>query len=737
MSKLSENWINKINGPQFLNFYYGILFPAYLIGLIMGFIFGNNVLGALLGNVGDIINGGFPGQYRFIINSSLAIAFLIPFLTILASMNKMSQEKMNYSPILGRKSKLFTLYLTFMGVGLYLLFQFIFTQSLVSIFGQQTIFLFNSNQFSIDSFTISVYTQIKPATNLIGERIIIFISFILSYIAVEILLRGVLLNYSRINKLGLGVSILVVAIIQAISFVNIMGIFSPSAWGSVSLVFVLNFTYGIIAGFILLKTKNFWSVLLFAVLVPLLQPNSLFQDVSKELLTLFVDSYIPFLSSGAFFTSQTFTFLNFLGIALLILSPVSLILGYQDTIEFFKSAYIGIRREYKSLFLIILAFFVIALIFSLINSATSSIVSTSIIGLVLGFIIAIVILRFVLPILFKYFPDPDPLIQLTIKEETFNLNHLYPLVVKPDLDYLEESKLLTVKSNRFSNPRMFGLIFGLLYLYLLFIYAVYRQIEQLTSLNVLYYILLFVVGPAVAFSFAFFFMRRAQLYGYFFSRSWRPRVISSLYLLGISMFYIIGSQAAISHFSWRTLPLFLPFLLVVFPEDLEEIDSDYAVGIGYKGRKETFRWVIFRSQDQFSKIYKELENHPHEMVKLGSILLSSKLEYYTDEELLNKLKEEKLTEGSICGLVIGLGLKHYKFSEGTIRDLLSHPNIQVKISALWALGELESINSLNRMVTTIEEHPYKDLVKIGIKSILKIDPNYPLAGVRDSLTINI
>ena len=67
--------------------------------------------------------------------------------------------------------------------------------------------------------------------------------------------------------------------------------------------------------------------------------------------------------------------------------------------------------------------------------------------------------------------------------------------------------------------------------------------------------------------------------------------------------------------------------------------------------------------------------------------------------------------------------------------LLDDRDNDVKAAVFWALGKVGSTAVLARMAQILEENPMKSLLPIGEKAILRIDPSYPLAGLRDSIVI--
>ncbi|MFV2013855.1 MAG: HEAT repeat domain-containing protein [Candidatus Heimdallarchaeota archaeon] len=100
------------------------------------------------------------------------------------------------------------------------------------------------------------------------------------------------------------------------------------------------------------------------------------------------------------------------------------------------------------------------------------------------------------------------------------------------------------------------------------------------------------------------------------------------------------------------------------------------------------------------------------------------------------MKATENTNGSIIGSILALGIIGSKKAESVLLEFLENEVDDIKLCAYWALGKVGSPQVLSRMAQILESNPKRNLIPIAERAILTIDPNYPLAGVRENVLID-
>ncbi len=717
--------IDQVIGPRYLNLFYSVYFPAYIGSLIIGVFFGNQFIGGLTGKYGSLTTLDQIDQLQFVLNMYLSMSILIPLLLIFISEYYVRSMNMNLSPLTGRKGKNFTLLYVFLGLGVYFFLILILSTVMVTTRGEEVIFKSQSVPTSPDFYQTYIYTLISPDQTANTEKNLLLISFALLYVGVEYLLRGLIANFSRVAKVGMGTAVIASALIQAITFSNIFLL--PNDWDVLIYIFLRFFFWGLISGIIWWRTRNFWASALFAVLLNLLTTGSMFQRIFLEFLQRLQEELL-FIQISSNFSSQVSTFFTFLRIALIVLAVPTVVLGYNETLPILRKLIADVRLQKRGLAVVLLAFIVIDIIFSAFVSTTSSF------SLIFGYIIALVVLRFVLPFVFRLLEPPTPesmmLVASGLMDDPKNLNDIFPLNVKADIDFLEASEPWYLL------PKRIAVVMGFGYVYLLFIAATYRQLERLDLVNQIRFVIFFVLMPGMALTIFSYFWANSMRNGFFFSKSWRKWLNFMVLLLLLWNIYIWTKSASQVSFHWSYAPFFLPLAMTIWPADIKEPETEFAQGLGQFGRFATFRYVERTDSSQFAECFRNLIHHPHDQVASGVVILATKIGLLEEEDLISLFKEPEISRGLKSGILIGLGLKGTNDARWTLLDALGDEDVEVRKAAFWALGQCGTPDDLGRMVSILEGNPHPSLVQIAEKAILKIDPNYPLAGVRDNLSIS-
>lgn len=113
--------------------------------------------------------------------------------------------------------------------------------------------------------------------------------------------------------------------------------------------------------------------------------------------------------------------------------------------------------------------------------------------------------------------------------------------------------------------------------------------------------------------------------------------------------------------------------------------------------------------------------------------MATKLGKIDEWENIEKLRDASLMKGEKLGRLLALGMIGTVASEGILLNYIDNEDIDIKIAAYWSLGRKGTNRALSRMAQVVEENPKKQLLRVAEKAILKIDPMYPLAGLRDTV----
>ena len=720
------NKIDQFTGPMFLNLFYSIYFPAYIFALLIGLFFGNTIIGTLTGKSGDLFDPDPSISQQYVINLYMTLSIVFPIILAIATDYRMKSMRINYAPSVGKRGYLGTWFYIMMGLGFFFFVQIVLSTLFVAWRGPTVIFRTQNLVTSPDFFLKFIYTTISPDENAKIERFLIFGGLFCTYVGIEFLLRGLLTNYSRVAKLGFGSAVLISGLIQAVAFSNVLQVFPH--WDSYLYVVIVNFFWGLTAAILWWRTKNFWAPVIYSIMSNLLLPSSVFRRVLFDIINLTIDEF-SFLPIPGNIVTQIQTAFEFLRIALIVLTIPSIFLGFQEVFVIIRTLYKDFRRQSKGIFIVGASFIVIDLIFSLFVSGQNPL------GLFVGFFLAMIVLRIVLPIVYRFLDHPTPISLQALASGGFmddpkNLNEVFPLNVTEDIRIIEGKGWKM-------NPRIAGISSGLLYIYLLFVTATYRQLERLGLEEIIRFTIFLVSMPAIGFGLGTYFWTRAIERGYFFSKPWRRWLDLILLILTsvlISLWTVSSSQV---NFHWAYIPLFFPYALTIWPSKIRDPGTEYAFGLGQYGRRRTFMWVESNENNRFSAAFEELTEHPHEKVVSGVYLLAAKLGLKAESDYVDMLKDKDLPRGKLVGAILGLGLIGSFKSEGILLDLLANPDLEVRKACYWALGRIGTREALGRMVSILESNPNPALVPLAEEAILKIDPNYPLAGVRDNLSISL
>jgi hypothetical protein len=725
MESLEFSRISKVHGSKFVSNYYRIYFPATIVSLIVSFVFGPRIMSSILGHQpGDLFSDDPFQSQRALFDVYIFASFITPILVILLADMEIKKNQMNYEPVKNKLSKSFSIPYLFIVLGLFFFLSYI--NMLIFSFIDPKLFPVSQGiNYAAPDFSIIFITRlISVDPSLKSEMFILLIAFFLTYISFDFIFRGLMGNEARLWKMGAGGIVLLPAFIQAITFTNSYLIFSN--FTLFAYFFISNLLLGLFAGIIFWRTRRFLFVLIYTVAVFFLQPNS---DFQLTFLRVLPDAFGEFnlFNNHLSIKDQIFFFFENFRFLITISAPVFTLLAYQETWLVLKNLALEFKKHIRGILVVSLAFMVIDIVFSFFANTTNPF------GFLGGLFIALLVIILILPLILGLLPEPNQqelMILKTMNEEELSNNEKHPINIEADIKMLEAEKSF------FGNPKYIAVLGALTYLYLLFLSGVITQILLLNLINFIRYILFFVIMPTILISASLYFYSRSNSKGYFFSESWRARLNTFLLMLFIINLLIWIRGAALVQFSWTSVPLFVAFALTIWPKPTRSPIRDFSLGLGSTGRRATFKWLEHNSHE-FVEVKETLLTANHQQVVVGTYIASAKLSLLDEWELIDKLKDKEISEEDKAGIAMALGIIGTKSSEGVLLQLLNDSSIEVKKATFWALGNIGSKTSLTTMVSVLESTPAKGLVKIAENAILKIDPNYPLSGLRDPLTMTI
>ncbi len=687
-----------------LSSFYSIYFPVIMLSFVIQII--------LILNSANLIDSSISpmGNIMFIIPSIITGVGIIAIAD-----HEMRSKNLSYSPPGNDTSFIRSMLYVMPLIGLYF-----GVRSLIIFLLKNTLgfvaYTSLANPFSIDSNVIWVAKSWTFLSKI--ERTLLPITFILIYISVEIFLRGYIGNLIRSFDLGPSAYIFIPAVIQAAAFSSGIILFTEPVYYLFRFFDALFF--GVIVGIVLWRTKKFSVSLLTALLMRFLDTSSQFFRVMMLSIPKIFGEYN--LNDNVTSTTENIAgSVLFIQIFLIATAPLILLVAYDEVEKIIKGIWYNFKNQWFGYLIIAMGFLVIDLVFSFLFGD-----GLNVIYIVIGYLIAMFIIKILINMLFSVLPKMES--PLTIESQQGLLVGSYPINVKKDINYLE------TKNPWYEKSKTFGVLATLVFLYFLFIAAFYRQYALLDTLDSIKFTLFLVVLPAVLFGLSTYLLIDRYKKGFFFSDSWRSQLFKGLILLYIYNVLIWTNAGAIASFSWRNITFFILYVLLIFPKEINSPFKEFAVGLAKGGRYATFRWVERQSKD-FEIALERLFDVENDTVNSGAYILSAKIGIADDEEYIEILRNNTLSKGETVGRLIALGIMKSDTAEGILLNYLSNEDVDIKMAAFWALGEVGSSRVLSRMAQVLEENPKKELISIAEHAILKIDPMYPLAGLRDPVVL--
>ncbi|MHA2502774.1 MAG: HEAT repeat domain-containing protein [Candidatus Kariarchaeaceae archaeon] len=708
--KRLEHKFNQFHASTFLSGFFRIYFPVVIIALILQFALTLALAPVQFGGLGLL-------DYERISPSLMMANILSSFITalgvIILSDYEMKKNKLTYSDRVSRislpKSFIYIAPLTGLYFGAVYFVRFL----LELVLGPAGLIPTEPNIVEIDYGVVRGARFWDLLTD--TEKDLVLVSFIISYIALEILLRGLMASQARGYQLGSAGIVFMPAVLQATAFTSGISIFSQPIYYLFDLFDSL--LLGIVLGIIMWRTGNFVAVVVAGLFIRLLDTRLEFQEVILKLIPDNLGPYNP-LDSEITFADSLGIYLVYIQIVLVVLAPFLIIVGYEEVFRIITSLYSSLKDQWFGILIFGFAFILIDLVFYFVLSQ---------LGALLGFIVAILVIGFVIRFLFRVLPVPQGIPGFHRSSDLFEGE--LPIDVRRDIKFIESVK------GWYGYPYRNAILGGFIFLYFLFLSATYRQTIGLTSLEILTFIVFLVILPTLIFAGGIYGMTKAYAHGYFFSASWRSNLFISGFILFFLNVIIWTDRSSTVNFSWRIIPLALIFVLFLRDKPLEDPVMDIASGLARGGRYATFRWIE-NNPKIFETEFLKIQEIQSESVRLGGAIMAARMNLLDPDSIISNLRDgSEIDRGSRIGMIFSLGILRYIEAEGLLLDQLGNDDLEIKMASYWALSQFATPRALRKMAKVLEENPVKELIPIAEKAILTIDPNYPLAGLRDSIKI--
>ncbi len=693
---------NRFYASHFLSIFYKIFFPVIIVSSIFQFIFQLLLIPSNFGGIGIL-------DYT-VISPSLMITFTVGSLItaigiVVLSDHEMKKYSLYYNSVTNKmsngKSTIFSLPIIGLYMGLIFLIQFILTR----LYGPGILISNQSVSFDLDYGVNRAAKFWDLSTS--NEQTMVLFTYFLVYIALEIFLRGHIARQAEGYNLGPSAIIFIPAIIQATAFTSGTALFSGD--------FIYYFykvldalLLGIVLGIILYRTGNFFITIISALIIRIFDSRSEFQSVILKMLPESFGEYNP-LDSVTSTSDNISQFINYSQIFLIVVSPFIIIIGYQEVIKIISKIKIDFKKQWFGYLVLASAFIIIDIVFSFMTGL-------DLFSALIGFFIALLVIRFVLSYFFQVLPNPtSPPI---LNSQSSDIEGALPFNINEDIKFTNNNP------KWFNNPRNNSVLGILIFIYFLFLSATYRQINDLTTLEIMTFLIYLIILPSLIIGLSLYYITKAQQKGFFFQEKWRENLFYTSYLLIFITIISWTNRTSTLNFSWRLLPIALFTLLFIWEKPIEDVVKEVTFGLVSKSRYATMRWIQY-NQKIFKSIISDLLLIQNDNLTVGVYLAMARNDLI-DAEIISKKLNDNSKISEIIGIILAIGICNIKNLEKQVLDFIDHDNLDIQIAVYSTLGKIGSTYSLPKMVKFLEENPKIALFKHARDAIQSIDPNYPI-----------
>jgi membrane protease YdiL (CAAX protease family) len=580
------------------------------------------------------------------------------------------------------------------------------------IYGPRALVPINQDIFRIDGQLIDAARFWIFLTE--REKILTLVAFIALYVGLEFLLRGLIANEARSYGLGAGGIVFVPAIIQATAFSSGNYLLTDPVYYFYSLS--SGFILGLIIGIVMWRTGRFSTTITIALLARMLDHTLDFQTTLLNLLPEAFGGYNP--ADNTITTADEIgSFLLVMEFILIFFAPFFMFANYKETWKIISVLWDNIKKQWFGYLVLGFAFFLIDIIFSYFFGINPFLPFV-------GFVLAILVIGFVLNYLFKVLPTRLDL-EASVSDFVFRE---FPVDIVREIDYIERAKLW------YENPKLIGLIGSFTFSYILFITAAYRNLSILSRFDQLKFVVFLFILPTVMLGISSYLISKAYFHGHFFAESWRKTLLTVMISLYFVNLYIWGVSGSIASFSWRNIPFFIVFVILITPKPLRTPLKDFSYGFQGSGRYATYRYID-NTPKEFILEYENLSDLDSEAVQIAIKIMGAKVNLLSEYQEIDVLRDGDYSRGTLIGSILALGILGTAESQSILLRYLENEDTDIKLASYWALGKVGSPQVLGRMAQLLESNPLKSLIPVAEKAILSIDPNYPLSGLRENVLL--
>ena len=115
---------------------------------------------------------------------------------------------------------------------------------------------------------------------------------------------------------------------------------------------------------------------------------------------------------------------------------------------------------------------------------------------------------------------PNPTSPPILNSQSSAIDGALPFNINEDIKFINNNN----NSKWFNNPRNNSVLGILIFIYFLFLSATYRQINDLTALELLTFLIYLIILPSLIIVVSLYYITKAQQKGFFFQEKWRENL---------------------------------------------------------------------------------------------------------------------------------------------------------------------------------------------------------------------
>ncbi len=697
--------MTSFHGQILISHLYSVYFNGWILGYLIGGFLGPTLYQLILGR---------PFPPRASIDGLVALFSIIAFITgisriILVEMRSSSTGIALYGP--GRTSLKKGTVVVLSVLSIYIL---ILTATRLSF----QYFLGPGSVVRPErAFQITTLDFLTTAANFSAGQdkqsiALLAVAFAVFYIAEEYLLRGLIGGELRKWNVGAGPAILIPAFMQVLMFE--LELFQVAQGPFFIYSFIISLSAGILAGIVFWITKKLIYSIAFTLLIHVLPREEAFHDVVIRLLPQALGTYDPLAPPYTVVDKID----NLIQTGLLFLLFLAFLIPFIFTKEMLELL-AQIVKTTKEQFMGILAVTLTVVVINVILYYVFGQARTAL-QLLLAFLIAALLAGIAASLIFRMLmgkPSPEVLMLSQQKEVVEYVTDPFPE---------EDIRAFTQPIPFLSSPLKFGLLISLGFLYAAFLTATYRNFYGLSIVAKIDLGIRLLVIPSfflffVAYSFAHFNYRLDM-----FDLHWQKRIkILSAFILGL-MFVNFTIWSSTGEIHYRMYGLFPIFLWLLIPRSQENLRERIRFTLETPHRWNAIRFILRHPDLVLPEIW-NAHADPNYSSNARSLLLAWRglIRSYTKEEMKALVNHYKKDSTMLYGVALAISLGNYPLPHTLLRLAQEKQRI-IRYAAYWGFERIGTKQIAPRLAKIIEREEDYSLRELAIRTLLKLDPDYPL-----------